>query len=277
MSILKTMRSLLGQQATTPASQRQRLVLDPLQRTIYAVGDIHGCLELLRVLERRIVARSHHDEGASVIVMLGDYVDRGPHSAGVLDHLLAPPPEGFSRLCLAGNHEQMMLDALSDRDAMALWLGNGGLETLRSYGVPDAVIRHLSPHDRHVFDIVRSYVPNEHIEFLSGLPAAVQAGEYLLVHAAIDPARDLSELSDEALLWARFETDGEAGTQGPLVVHGHTVKRETAIVANRLCLDTGAFATGVLSAARLGADGSVEILTTAGERPELLRPATAKH
>src|SRR5687768_13411836 len=115
--------SLFGRTNTAPASAVPRLSAAERPALLYAIGDVHGCLDALKAVEARIVADAAGIPGEKWIVMLGDYVDRGPHSAQVLDHLTARPPAGFSRICLRGNHEEAMLDALEDPRAIDIWLG----------------------------------------------------------------------------------------------------------------------------------------------------------
>src|SRR5882757_6086867 len=109
--------------------------MDMQDTVVYAIGDVHGCYKELRSLEQKILLDALPLRERKIIVMLGDYIDRGPQSARVLDHLLAPPPKGFLRVCLAGNHEVAMLNYLDGHLSRARWLAVGGLETLFSYGV----------------------------------------------------------------------------------------------------------------------------------------------
>nr|WP_318011641.1 metallophosphoesterase [Mesorhizobium sp. CO1-1-8] len=120
---------------------RPRLDIDMQDAVVYAIGDVHGCYKELRALEQKILLDSLRFQSRKIIVMLGDYIDRGFQSARVLDHLLAPPPKGFQRICLAGNHEVAMLNYLDGNLSREPWLATGGLQTL----FPMASIRRASP------------------------------------------------------------------------------------------------------------------------------------
>lgn len=246
-------------------SARPRLTLDDTPRLIYAIGDVHGSLDLLRTLEQRIAADASGYSAAKLIVMLGDYVDRGPDSAGVLDHLLLPPPRGFERICLLGNHEQMMLDAASGERGGGDWLTNGGDITLASYGVPMQQLRSLRPGSARLRQLVAEAVPADHIDFLRGLPIAVTIGSLLFVHAAISGGARLDRLPDDELIWARRPVAPDAS--GPTIVHGHVPQTRVERDGIRIGVDTAAFASGVLSALKIGPDGAMSVLTTGGESP----------
>lgn len=248
------------------ASARARLTLDDAPRLIYAIGDVHGSLDLLRTLEQRIVRDASAGADRKLIIMLGDYIDRGPDSAGVLDHLLLPPPRGFERICLVGNHEQMMLDAASAARGGPDWLANGGDIALASYGVPIQQLRGLRPGSAKLRQVILERVPADHIDFLRGLPVAVTFGSLLFVHAAISGAAPLATLPDEELIWARRPA-GARLADGLTIVHGHVPQPRVERDGNRIGVDTAAFASGVLSALKIGPDGAMSVLTTGGESP----------
>ena len=233
-----------------PRPQRQHLSLASHPGSIYAIGDVHGCLDLLRQLERRILADADAHAVRPTLVLLGDYVDRGPDSAGVLDHLSGPRPRGFSRVCLAGNHEIMMLDFLAAPSPSADWLRFGGLETLASYGMqPDRV---LGSSRRQLQAMVDAHVPQEHIDFLKDLPLTLSVQDLVFVHAGLRPGVEpIDHQSEDDLLWIRDEFFNAPPVDRRLVVHGHTPGKVPVSVPGRICVDTGAYATGVLSAVRL--------------------------
>lgn len=246
------MRDLLKRLFKTPhdASQptRERLSFDAWPSAVYAVGDVHGCATELSALEARIVADGTNFPGEKWIVMLGDYVDRGPRSADVLDRLCARPPAGFRRVCLAGNHEVMMLQFLADPRSDSPWLTFGGLETLQSYGIDVDQFMRLAGRAKRA--LLESHIPGEHIELMTHMPAYLALGEMTFVHAGLRPGIALEDQSEDDLLWIREPFLSSSTTEFGLVVHGHTPSPQPDIHANRICLDTGAFATGILTAAR---------------------------
>lgn len=235
-------------------------LVHPIQRTkrffdagpdhLYAIGDIHGCDDLLAVMEAKILEDARHRDGTKWLVMLGDYVDRGPKSASVLDRLAGRPPEGFTRICLAGNHEEVMLNFLRNPGTDHRWLDFGGLETLRSYGI------HKLPGNRQAIrNMLLSYIPPEHIEFLEQLPSLVSIPGYCLVHAGIRENKPLNEQDDATLLWLRHRAIEKKATERDfMVIHGHTPISAVEITDGRLNIDTGAYMSGKLSAVRLSRD-----------------------
>ncbi|MBU2328423.1 MAG: serine/threonine protein phosphatase [Alphaproteobacteria bacterium] len=240
-----------------------RLAVDPLRyAAIYAVGDVHGCLEPLVDLEERIREDAALIEGRKLIVMLGDYVDRGPKSAAVLYHLTAAPPAGFDRICLRGNHDDAFL-AFVEGDPAGNWvLDHGAKETFRSYGVEvdDHPLRGAS---RPLREMVRTAVPQSHVDFLRSLPVLLTVGSDVFVHAGIRPGRPLSEQTDEDLMWIR-RSFLDLGPGLPLrVFHGHTPVKEPDVGPDRVSLDTHCYRTGRLAAARV-VDGDVTILSVGG-------------
>jgi len=217
-------------------------------RRIYAVGDIHGHLDRLRRVHDGIRADLRDRPcGEAVVVHLGDYIDRGPESAGVVAHLLAgPPAPGVEVVNLMGNHEAMMLAALHEASPSAVddWLGNGGVDTLLSWGAP---IR--SP----ARDWARC-LPPPHLQFIRDLLPQWSCEGALFVHAGVRPGVTLAEQSLDDLLWIREPFLRWRGTMLPeapdmLVVHGHTPSQRPDIKANRLGLDTGAGRGGPLTCA----------------------------
>ncbi|MEO9189399.1 MAG: metallophosphoesterase family protein [Acetobacteraceae bacterium] len=216
---------------------------------VYAVGDVHGCLDRLRAMHRIIAADIANRPAASVtLVHIGDYVDRGPDSAGVLDLLAtAPPPPGVTTVVnLLGNHEAMMLDAITLRTPSAArhWLANGGEATLHSFGLGDA--------DDPAAWAAR--LPAERIAFLRALPLTHRAGGYVFVHAGLRPGVALAAQAREDMLWIRepflsADTPFEA-----VVVHGHTPVPAPVLRPNRVGIDTGAVMGGALTGVVLEAD-----------------------
>ncbi|HTX50285.1 MAG TPA: metallophosphoesterase family protein [Caulobacteraceae bacterium] len=210
-----------------------------MNRFTYAVGDVHGRLDLLRSAFDRIAA--HAGARAYRVVTLGDYVDRGPESSGVIEFLMRRQGDGL--VCLKGNHEDMMLRALTGEDgALRLWLSNGGDETLRSYGA------------RSDGDIRRA-VPEGHVRWLSDLPLTTVDPHRIFVHAGLAPGAPLSLQDESTLLWIRgpfLRAPSEAFEAH--IVHGHSPQwdgkpdpAKPELLDHRTNLDTGAWATGVLT------------------------------
>jgi serine/threonine protein phosphatase 1 len=213
---------------------------------IYAVGDVHGRLDLLTALHERIRrdAASRPCE-RMVEVFLGDYIDRGPWSRQVIDWLLATAAVGGERVCLLGNHEDMLLKVLDDPLVMEAWLYNGGLDTLRSYGV--AAEMHVSDPLAHMRDGLIAALPAAHAAFVRGLPRTSAFGGYLFVHAGLSPDRPPDRQDPDDLVWIREPFLSSDADFGLVVVHGHTPCATPEVRPNRINIDTGAFFTGRLT------------------------------
>ena len=216
---------------------------------VYAIGDVHGCYEQLLALEREIVIDAAGFDGEKWIVMLGDYVDRGPDSALVLAHLLSSQPAGLRRFCLMGNHEAVLLNYLASPWQHREWLAFGGEATLASYGQQDSS--------------ERPALPLAHVDFLRSLPYTLSLPGVVFVHAGLRPGVPLSEQSPEDLLWIR---EPFLSTPDPLprVVHGHTPGTEPVVTSSRICVDTAAFSSGVLTAVRVRDSDKIRILDSRG-------------
>lgn len=216
---------------------------------VYAIGDIHGCRDELERLEAAIAADAAAIEGEKWLVCLGDYIDRGPASAGVIEHLIRPPPTGFRRICLMGNHEYMLLDFLAHPRLDSLWLRNGGIETLASYGIDVDTLRMVDEDGRRAH--VMHHIPNDHIDFVAGLYLTLSLPGVVFVHAGLRGAMPIDQQDEVDLLWIRDEFHEAPPVPGRFVVHGHTPDLAPVITPWRICVDTGAFATGMLTAVRL--------------------------
>lgn len=234
---------------------------------VYAVGDIHGehrCLERLLAAIAADAERCRTEEGLQpLIVFLGDYVDRGPDSRGVVEQLLtmaASSSAGTGPSCrfLLGNHEAAMLNFLRDPPAAAEWLSFGGVETLASYGVRASAGTTDPARCRALRAALEDRMPVAHRLFLDSLEAMVTLGDYVFVHAGIRPGVALDRQKVEDLLWIREPFLSSQRWHGKMVVHGHTVTDRPQILPNRIGLDTGAYATGLLTAMALhGSNGRV--------------------
>jgi serine/threonine protein phosphatase 1 len=243
------------------STARQRLQLDCGDMPIYAIGDIHGRHDLLQMAEYTIVRDAARLPGRKLIVALGDYIDRGPSSAQVISHLMAPPPENFDRICLTGNHEMMMLDYIDGNLSFSEWMRMGADALLRSYGLDAEHLPLIFPTAAKLDGFIRQSLPRAHIDFMRAMPILVDTPDVLFVHAGIDPRFTLSEQSDEDLVFIR-ERFFDSGTPLPkLVVHGHTPRDEADVQPKRLNLDTRAFKSGRLTVARLWR-GRVHLFST---------------
>ncbi len=218
---------------------------------VYAIGDIHGRDDLLGALHDAIARdlAAHPCRGRAILIHLGDYVDRGPASRAVLDRLCGPPPAGVSEMIhLAGNHDEVMLRFLEDPTLGRLWLQWGGDATLASYGV--SLTPAVDPEQR--FDAMRrdlaEALPRAHRSLLMHLPASHRLGDYLFVHAGVRPGRALDRQLRDDLLWIRDDFVASRAWHGAMIVHGHHVTATVDEHPNRIGIDTGAFASGRLSA-----------------------------
>jgi len=225
--------------------------MDMQDTVVYAIGDVHGCYKELLALEQKILLDALPFRGRKIIIMLGDYVDRGIQSARVLDHLIAPPPRGFLRACLAGNHEVAMLNYLDGHLSRELWLAAGGLETLFSYGLDPARLVDLYGSSEEVDQRIREAIPAGHVNFMRTLPVLICSRKFVFVHAGIRPGIDLAEQDEDDLLTIRSEFFEAAHLLDRWVVHGHTVVDTPRLEGRRLDIDTGAFQSGRLTAVRI--------------------------
>jgi len=248
---LKALTNLFGFGKDNRGGSRLRLRLDMRDTAVYAVGDVHGCLDELLALERVVVRDAEELPGRKLIIMLGDYVDRGPASAQVLDHLIAPAPPGFERICLSGNHEMVMLDYLEGRASLAGWLAMGAEPTLLSYGIDHQRLRDIYGDDHRVDDVIRAAIPAAHLTFLRALPVLIETANFLFVHAGIRPELPLERQSDRDLVFIREAFYEQAHLLSRYVVHGHTPVDEARREGMRVNLDTGACFSGRLTALRL--------------------------
>ncbi|MBN9348800.1 MAG: serine/threonine protein phosphatase [Devosia sp.] len=241
---------------------RPRVAFHTWPAAVYAIGDVHGCLEQLLALEARIAEDARDFEGEKWLVTVGDHVDRGPRSADVISHVMGPAPASFRRFALIGNHEQMMLDFLGNPAAHAYWLDEGGMETLASYGIEiDYPPLRTSEALRRMLD---ERFPVDHRRFLEALPSWLSLPGWLFVHAGIRPGISLSMQSDDDLIWIRAPFLTSQLTGGLRVVHGHTPGRDIIATPHRICIDTHCFHTGRLSAVRVTPDGRTAFFSVDG-------------
>ncbi|WP_139789238.1 metallophosphoesterase [Manganibacter manganicus] len=228
-----------------------RLQLDLTETVVYAIGDVHGCLAELLALERIVVEDARTLPGRKLIVMLGDYVDRGPSSAQVLDHLIAPAPDGFERICLTGNHELAMCDYLEGGIGLKAWLAMGAGPTLRSYGLDLDRLAEIYRSEQAVEKAIRETIPAAHLDFLRALPILVESRNYIFVHAGVRPGIAMDKQVDDDLVLIRSAFFDNADLLTRYVVHGHTPVDEASRIGMHVSLDTGAYFSGRLTALRI--------------------------
>lgn len=219
----------------------------PDDTTLYVIGDIHGRADLLNALLEKLRFDAEKRGGRRILVYLGDYVDRGPDSRGVIDTILRPLGTAFEVEALLGNHERAMLDFLDDPERAANWLKYGGVETLLSYGVRPAPGVFTPEKLQAARDEFRDALPRSHLDFLNVLRPSYVLGDFMCVHAGISPARTLVDQQEKDLLWIREPFLSCDILYDKVIVHGHTIVDQPDIRRNRVNLDTGAYYSGRLT------------------------------
>lgn len=221
----------------------------PAGTRVYAIGDVHGRADLLDGLHHWIaedvaVARPER----AVLVHLGDYVDRGPDSGGVIDRISRAPAPGIEVANLRGNHEALMLAFLDSGDGHDLWLMNGGAATLAGYHVRDHADTEALRRE------AQAAMPPRHLAVLRGLRAHHREADYVFVHAGIRPGVALEDQAPEDMMWIRDRFLRDERDHGAVVVHGHTIVTLPEVKANRIGIDTGAWRSDRLSCLVLEGD-----------------------
>ncbi len=258
-------QSSSGSRAKPQLKRPEELMVAPAKMTrgilppglrVYAIGDIHGRFDLLVAILEQIQADcvTQPAGGRVRIVFLGDYLDRGSHSRSVLDYLISWPHPDFEVDYLRGNHEATVLQFLDNIRAGPGWLTYGGVNTLLSYGVRPPV--DVPPRQRlaAVQQQLRAVLPPAHLGFLRRLAYYVEIGSYVFVHAGLRPGVALERQSNEDMVWIREDFLHSTADHGRVVVHGHTISMEAESLPNRIGIDTGAYATGRLTAVVLEGD-----------------------
>ncbi len=222
----------------------------PPDTVIYAIGDIHGRLDLLAAIHDRIETDARQRAARRrLVVYLGDYVSRGEDSRRVVDRVREWLPDGFGRIALKGNHEDLLVRFVDGEiDAGRHWFDYGGLDTLAHYGVAIG--------DRHARDdasvaILRdrfaAALPHSHLGFFRSLPVSYRAGDYFFVHGGVRPRVPLDEQSNHDCMWIRKAFLDSDDDHGAVVVHGHSISEKPVVRHNRIGIDTGAYRSGVLT------------------------------
>lgn len=234
-----------------PRSERTPPAIPPGQR-VYAVGDIHGRLDLFTTLRGAIeVDTEARGAARTTIVLLGDLIDRGPHSAQVIAAAREWRERADVRI-LGGNHEEMFLLAFQDEEVFRRFWRFGGRETLMSYLPDPNVLASADIGEAHA--LWRSSIPQEDVAFVASLEESVAIGDYLFVHAGVRPGVAFEAQTTADLRWIREPFLSSRQPHGAVVVHGHTIVDEPAIRPNRIGIDTGAYMSGRLTA--LGLEGT---------------------
>lgn len=214
----------------------------------YVIGDVHGRLDLLDQLLAQI-----HEEidrrptRKTVIALVGDLIDRGPQSAEVIERLRTYRRDKVRLVVLLGNHEEVLLRILDgESDLIQKWLSYGGSQCLASYGVDPSSV--LEMESEEALAIIRSAIPRAHVRFLNECADTFRFGDYLVVHAGIRPGVEIAQQRQVDLRWIRSPFLEHPGDHGAVIVHGHTITEAAEERANRIAIDTGAYATGRLTA-----------------------------
>lgn len=253
--MLSKLRTLFGAGESAPLP-----AIPPGQR-VYAVGDIHGRADLFEALIAAIDADdAARDPAETTVVLLGDLVDRGPDSAGVIALARAWQQRRNLR-ALMGNHEEMFLDSFEREEVLRHFLRYGGRETILSYPVdPDT---YAAANLAETQELMRAAVPAEDLAFLRAMEDRIGIGDYLFVHAGIRPGVPIEEQRQADLRWIREPFTTTREDLGAVVVYGHTIYDRVELAPSRIGIDTGAYQSGRLTA--LGLEGTARWLIEASE------------
>ncbi|HEX8572090.1 MAG TPA: metallophosphoesterase family protein [Allosphingosinicella sp.] len=226
----------------------------PKDARAYAIGDVHGRLDLLTELLERIEAdNARRPPARTWLVFLGDLVDRGPDSRGVVELLASDPPRFARNVFIKGNHEEFFLSVLGGDDSTVQhWLAYGGTECAQSYGLTGGWMLNSTP--AAIMERLIEEVPPAHVRFLEQMADSFRFGDYLFVHAGIRPGVALEKQVSRDLRWIREGFLDDRSDHGVVVVHGHTIVERPEEHPNRIALDTGAYKSGTLTAIGLEGD-----------------------
>ena len=237
---------------------------------VWAVGDVHGRLDLLKPLVEAIMADAAASSARQkVVIFLGDYIDRGPDSRGVIRYLTGLPADaGIEWRFLKGNHEEAMLTFLDEPGFGVNWCEYGGDAALASYGLKPPEMKHRAEAWARVAADLAHKVTAREREFLETLEYSISIGDYFFAHAGARPGQPLDRQTERDLMWIRNSfLDSEVAFE-KVVVHGHTPTQEVHVDHRRIGVDTKAYGSGVLSAVRLEGDGRTLVQALARPAPE---------
>ena len=244
--MLQAIRKIFGSTPPPP------LPAVPEGTRYYVIGDIHGRLDLYKALVEAIEEDdASNSDMQSYVVLLGDLVDRGPDSAGVIALTRKWQSKRDVRV-LAGNHEEMFLNAFKKPEVLRHFLKHGGRETILSYGLSKKQFNAMNIDE--LFAMLPQLIPQSELDYVQDFEEMIIAGDYAFVHAGIDPAVPLDQQKRGDLLWIRDRFLAHEGPLDKVVVHGHTIFPEVMDCGNRIGIDTGAFRSGVLTALVLEGD-----------------------
>ena len=233
---------------------RKTGALGPKGHRGYAIGDIHGRLDLLDEILAKIAADdADRSPARTTIIFLGDLIDRGSQSAQVVERLRNFHPPFAKTVFLMGNHEEVLLRIMAgETDILPDWMRFGGAECARSYGMDPVDLECRDP--ASALRLLRRSIPKDHLEFLSAFADTASFGKYLFVHAGIRPGVPIAKQTAQDLRWIRNPFLDDETDHGRIVVHGHTISEEVDERHNRIGLDTGAYWSGILTA--IGLEGN---------------------
>lgn len=223
-------------------------------RRIYAIGDIHGYAGLLAAMQAAIAEdMRRHPADRALIIFLGDLIDRGPDSFGVIEAIIQAKErqsDGLEVICLRGNHDHWLATFLDDPSVLSRWAAKGGLETLVSYGIGAGDVLATVDDAEGASALQQNFaalIPDRHKQFMLSLPLWHGEGDYFFAHAGVDPDRPLSDQRLEDLTWIRDRFLLSRRNFGKVVVHGHTAQPEVESLPNRINVDTGVYIRNILS------------------------------
>ena len=244
-------RALMEPQLFQGLDGHHQMVQLPDDQRVYAIGDVHGRLDLLiKLLEMVNKDIAAHADFQNNVVFLGDYIDRGPDPAGVIDHLIDLSIPDTTCVCLMGNHERYMMDIAKGTALIEMWFRNGGRTTAKSYGI-EVGTSDITQDVDQFRDALQENVPDRHWQFLQGLKTSWRIGSVFFAHAGVNPARSLDQQTEQDLIWIREKFLHSERDHGALIVHGHTPGPEPEVLRNRINVDTLAYQSGHLTAAIL--------------------------
>lgn len=253
---MTALRTLFGRNTAPEKANGFPNPIAPAQPFL-AIGDVHGCVDLVETLERLILDKAP----GLPAVFVGDYLDRGEHSAEVISLLMSASEDGPQPVyCLRGNHEDMCLKFLDHpAEYGRRWLKFGGLQTLSSYGV-----KLVGTEDKALFklrDALAQKMGDAVIDWLRARPVHWRSGNVHVTHAGADPTRPIDQQPERNLIWGHKDFSEKSRTDGQWVVYGHVIVDKPKAARGRIAIDTGAYATGRLTAALIS-QGNVEFLST---------------